>query len=68
MNKELQSNLAVALERGRETYGKIRQKVVSRAKVTDEAIRTHPYRAIGVCVCLGALVGCVVARCSRNGA
>ena len=65
---EARKRLAVALDRGKEIYGRVREKAVEGAKATDEAVHEHPYQAIAVGVGIGALVGFLVSRrCSRNG-
>lgn len=65
---EARKRLAAALERGKEFYGRVRDKAVEGVKATDQAVREHPYQAIGIAVGVGALIGYLVARrCSRNG-
>lgn len=65
---EARKRLAVALERGKEIYGRVRQKTIEGAKVADEAMHQHPYEAIAIGVGVGALIGYLVSRrCSRNG-
>src|SRR5579862_3513272 len=65
---EARKRLAAALERGREIAGCVRDKAVEGAKAADEAVREHPYQAIGIALGVGALVGFLAARrCSRNG-
>jgi ElaB/YqjD/DUF883 family membrane-anchored ribosome-binding protein len=60
--------LAAALERGKEIYGTVREKAVKGAKATDEAVRQHPYQAIGIALGAGALIGYLAAsRRARNG-
>jgi|ERR1051325_636438 ElaB/YqjD/DUF883 family membrane-anchored ribosome-binding protein len=64
---EARKRLAAALERGKEIYGRVREKAVEGAKAADEAVHEHPYQAIGIALGVGALVGYLVARqCSRN--
>ena len=64
---EARKRLAAALERGKEIYGRVRDKAVDCAKVTDEAVHEHPYQAMGNALGLGALIGYLVThRCSRN--
>ena len=64
---EARKRLAAALERGKEIYGQVREKAVEGAKAADEAVREHPYQAIGIALGVGALIGYVVAcRCSRK--
>jgi ElaB/YqjD/DUF883 family membrane-anchored ribosome-binding protein len=65
---EARKRLAAALESGKEIYGRVRDKAVDCAKVTDEAVHEHPYQAIGIAFGVGALIGYLVSlRCSRNG-
>jgi ElaB/YqjD/DUF883 family membrane-anchored ribosome-binding protein len=64
---EARKRLAAALERGKEIYGRVRDKAVEGAKATDEAVREHPYQAVGIALGVGALLGYLVARrCSRR--
>src|SRR5262245_20886693 len=39
--------LAAALETAKETQQKMREQALAGARVTDRAIRQHPYQAIG---------------------
>jgi len=65
---EARRRLAAALERGKEIYGRVREKAVEGAKATDEAVHEHPYQAMGMAFGVGALISYLVARrCSRNG-
>jgi ElaB/YqjD/DUF883 family membrane-anchored ribosome-binding protein len=65
---DARKRLAAALERGKEIYGRVKEKAVEGAKATDEAVHEHPYQAIGIALGVGALIGYFVARrCSRNG-
>jgi len=64
---EARNRLAAALERGKEIYGRVREKAVAGAKATDEAVHEHPYQAIAIGVGVGAILGYIFARrCSRN--
>jgi len=64
---DARKRLAAALERGKEIYGRVKEKAVEGAKATDEAVHEHPYQAIGIALGVGALIGYFVARrCSRN--
>jgi ElaB/YqjD/DUF883 family membrane-anchored ribosome-binding protein len=66
---EARKRLAAALERGKEIAGCVRDKAVEGAKAADEAVREHPYQAIGIALGVGALVGFFVARrcaCNRD--
>ena len=65
---EARKRLAVALERSKEIYGRVREKAVEGAKASDQAVHEHPYQAIAIGVGVGALIGYLVARrYSRNG-
>ena len=65
---EARARVAATLEHGKEIYGRVREKAIEGAKATDEAVREHPYPAIGIALGLGALVGYLLARrCSRGG-
>jgi len=65
---EARKRLSAALERGKEIYGRVREKAVEGAKVADQAVHEHPYQAIGIALGVGAILGYLVARrCSRNG-
>jgi ElaB/YqjD/DUF883 family membrane-anchored ribosome-binding protein len=65
---EARKRLAAALERGKEICGCVREKAVRYSKATDEAVREHPYQAVGIALGVGALIGYVLARrCSRKG-
>ena len=59
---EARKRLAAALERGKEIYGRVKEKAVQGAKATDEAVHEHPYQAIGIAFGVGALIGYLVAR------
>jgi ElaB/YqjD/DUF883 family membrane-anchored ribosome-binding protein len=64
---EARKRLAVALERGKEIYGRVREQAVEGAKAADEAMHEHPYQAIGIAFGVGALIGYIASRrCSRN--
>jgi ElaB/YqjD/DUF883 family membrane-anchored ribosome-binding protein len=66
---EARQRVALALERGREICGKVRDQAFEGAKAADVAVHANPYPAIAVGVGLGALAGFLLARrcsCSRN--
>ena len=64
---DARKRLAAALERGKEIYGRAREKVVEGAKAADEAVHEHPYQAIAIGVGVGAILGYILARrCSRH--
>ena len=64
---EARKRLADALESGKKIFGRVKEKAVEGAKATDEAVREHPYQAIGIALGVGAILGYLAARrCSRN--
>ena len=64
---EARKRLAAALDRGREMYGRARERAIEGAKVADEAVHEHPYQAIAIGVGVGVLLGYLLTRrCSRN--
>jgi ElaB/YqjD/DUF883 family membrane-anchored ribosome-binding protein len=54
--------LASALDSAKDTGRKLQERAVAGAKVTDRAIREHPYQTIGIAFGLGVLIGVLVAR------
>jgi ElaB/YqjD/DUF883 family membrane-anchored ribosome-binding protein len=59
---EARQRLAAALERGKEIYGRVREKAVEGAKAADEAVHEHPYQAIAIGIGVGALIGYLFGR------
>lgn len=59
---EARKRLHSALERAKEMAGVIRDKAVDGAKATDKAIHENPYKAIGIAIGVGAIVGYILAR------
>jgi ElaB/YqjD/DUF883 family membrane-anchored ribosome-binding protein len=65
---EARKRLAAALDSAKEIAGNVRDRAIAGAKATDEAVREHPYQAIGIALGVGVLIGYLVSRrCSRNG-
>ena len=64
---EARKRLAAALERGKEIYGRVREKAVEGAKAADVAVHEHPYQAIAIGVGVGAILGFLASRrCYRS--
>jgi ElaB/YqjD/DUF883 family membrane-anchored ribosome-binding protein len=59
---EVRKRLAAALESAKEMAGNVRDKAVAGAKATDEAVREHPYQAIGIALGAGVILGYILAR------
>jgi len=65
---QARKRLAGALERGKEICSRVRERAVECSKATDEAVREHPYQAIGIALAVGAIIGFLLARrSSRKG-
>lgn len=59
---EARKQLTAALEKGKETWDAVQEKAVASAKATDEVIRENPYKAIGVALGVGAIIGYLLRR------
>jgi ElaB/YqjD/DUF883 family membrane-anchored ribosome-binding protein len=54
---EIRDRLRKALNKGRSTFGRLRQSAGEQAQKADETIRANPYESIGVALGLGLLIG-----------
>jgi ElaB/YqjD/DUF883 family membrane-anchored ribosome-binding protein len=64
---EARKRLADALEGGTGIYSRVREQAAQGVRAADEVVQKHPYEAIAVSACVGAVVGFLLAReCSRN--
>ena len=59
---EARERLAHALDGCKASWGQVRQCAVKSARSTDEAIRRHPYRALGFALGGGALLALLLSR------
>ncbi|MEO8427958.1 MAG: DUF883 family protein [Verrucomicrobiota bacterium] len=65
---EARKRLAASLESAKQIGSRVRDRAVEGAKTADEAVREHPYQAIGIALGVGALIALIISRrCSRNG-
>jgi ElaB/YqjD/DUF883 family membrane-anchored ribosome-binding protein len=65
---DARKRVADALESAKEIAGRVRDQAVDYAKAADEAVHEHPYKAIGIALGVGALLGYLLSRRgSRNG-
>ena len=60
--RELRAKLEAATEKAKEVCKRLQEQTVAAAKATDEAIREHPYQAIGIAFGVGVLIGVLAAR------
>ena len=64
--RDLRAKLEDATEKAKEVCQRLQDETVAAAKVTDKAVREHPYQAIGAAFGLGVLIGVLVSRCRRD--
>jgi len=50
------------VEQGKELAGNVRDKAMRGIKATHKAVHEHPYKAIGIALGVGALIGFLLAR------
>jgi ElaB/YqjD/DUF883 family membrane-anchored ribosome-binding protein len=63
---EARDRLKSALEAARQTCDHVKAKAVAGAKATDKMIRENPYQALGIAFGVGALLGFLLSRRSRD--
>lgn len=63
---EARNRLSSALESAGETCARVKAKAVESAKAADKAIRENPYQAVGIAFGVGALLGFLLSRRSRD--
>jgi len=63
---EARRRLAVALERAKELYGRVREQEVEGVKVANETMHEHPYETIAIGVGIVALIGYLLSRRCRS--
>ena len=59
---EARKRLMEALERGKETYAHLQERIVQGAKAADHAVHDHPYPTMAAAFGFGALVGFLLSR------
>ena len=63
---EARKRLAAALDSGKQIFGRVREKAVEGAQASDQLMRENPYQSLVIAFGVGAVVGFVLARCSRD--
>jgi ElaB/YqjD/DUF883 family membrane-anchored ribosome-binding protein len=64
--RDLRAKLEAATEKAKEVCQRLQDETVAAAKVTDKAVREHPYQAIGIAFGVGVLIGVLVSRCRKD--
>jgi ElaB/YqjD/DUF883 family membrane-anchored ribosome-binding protein len=64
---ELRAKLEAATEKAKVLCQTLQDKTAAAAKATDEAVREHPYQAIGIAFGVGVLIGVLAAWGRRGG-
>jgi ElaB/YqjD/DUF883 family membrane-anchored ribosome-binding protein len=63
---ELRAKLDAAIEKAKAVCERLQEQTVAAAKASDQAVREHPYQAIGIAFGVGLLVGVLAARARRD--
>ena len=63
--REARSRLMAALESAKDSTKVLQDKALAGAKVTDQAIRSHPYESLGIAFGIGLLIGVLASRRSH---
>jgi ElaB/YqjD/DUF883 family membrane-anchored ribosome-binding protein len=69
MNKhteETAHDIGELVEQGKELAGNIRDKAARGLKATHKAVQEHPYKAIGIALGVGVIIGFLLARRSKE--
>jgi ElaB/YqjD/DUF883 family membrane-anchored ribosome-binding protein len=59
---EARKRLMAAIEKGKETWNDVQEKAIAGAKATDQVIRDNPYKALGIALGVGAIIGYLLRR------
>jgi ElaB/YqjD/DUF883 family membrane-anchored ribosome-binding protein len=59
---EARKRLTAAIEKGKETWHTVQEKAIAGAKATDQVIRDNPYKALGIALGVGAIIGYLLRR------
>jgi ElaB/YqjD/DUF883 family membrane-anchored ribosome-binding protein len=59
---EARKRLTAAIEKGKETWNSVQEKAIAGAKATDQVIRDNPYKALGVALGVGVIIGYLLRR------
>jgi ElaB/YqjD/DUF883 family membrane-anchored ribosome-binding protein len=60
--EEATNNIGTLVEQSKELVGSFRNKAIAGAKATHKAVHENPYKAIGIALGIGAVVGYLLAN------
>jgi ElaB/YqjD/DUF883 family membrane-anchored ribosome-binding protein len=63
---ELSAKLENLIEKGKEVCDRLQDQTAAAAKATNEAIREHPYQAVGIALGVGVVLGLLVMWSRRD--
>ena len=59
---DVRQRVVETVESAEETAGRVRDQAVDYAKAADKAVREHPYKALGIALGVGAILGYLMSR------
>jgi ElaB/YqjD/DUF883 family membrane-anchored ribosome-binding protein len=60
--EDAKDNVGTLVEQSKELIGNVRNKAIAGAKATHKAVNEHPYKAIGIALAVGAILGFLLAN------
>jgi ElaB/YqjD/DUF883 family membrane-anchored ribosome-binding protein len=63
---EIRTKVENVFEKAKEVCERLQDQTTNAAKATDEALREHPYQAVGIAFGLGLLIGVLATRGRRD--
>ena len=65
---DVRQRVVETVDSAKQTAGRVRDQAIAQAKAADKAVHEHPYKALGIALGVGAILGYLVSRRgSRNG-